>query len=222
MFVLGIETATDVGSVSITENKVLRGNIQLNKRFSQSKYLVHSIDFLLKSLEMSSEQLDGIAVSIGPGSYTGLRIGLSVAKALAFSWEIPLTAVNSLDAFAQLGRGQETLICPLIRFRRNEYYHGFYSWNETEIERQSDYQVECLPEIIGNVESPTLFFGILHSNDLTNFTENEDQGNLLFYSEYLPSAYWVSFLGENNIRRGIDENTNDITPFYMHEFPIKS
>lgn len=220
--VLGIETATDVGSVALVEDKVLYGEIQLNKRFSQSKFLVQSIEFLLNSLELKSQQLGGIAVSIGPGSYTGLRIGLSVAKALAFSWNIPLTAVNSLDAFAQKARGQSSLICPLIRFRKQEYYYGFYAWTGSEIERQSDYRIDGLSEIIFNLESSAVFFGILHSDDYQFFSEHEVRGKFLLLPEYVPSAFWIAYLGENNFRRGIIENTNQVTPFYMHEFPMKS
>ncbi len=135
------------------------GVITLNKRFSQSKYLVQSIGFLLNSLELKRDQLDGIAVSIGPGSYTGLRIGLSVAKALAYSFDIPLAAINSLDAFSQLARGTEGLVCPMIRFRRNEYYHAFYAWNGSEVERQSEYRAEDFAKIISIIGTTVTLTG---------------------------------------------------------------
>ncbi|HDL19091.1 MAG TPA: tRNA (adenosine(37)-N6)-threonylcarbamoyltransferase complex dimerization subunit type 1 TsaB [Bacteroidetes bacterium] len=220
MYILGIDTATDVGSVAINENNILRGEVKINKRFAQSRNLVQAVGFLMKSLEIKSEQLGGIAISIGPGSYTGLRIGLSIAKALAYSWEKPLLAVNSLDSLACLGQGRTELICPVIRFRKNEYYHAFYSDNRTEIQRQSDYSVSLFPEILQDVNVNLFLAGVLQQSDLDFVLNGELKNRVVYFPERYPTAFWVAYLGAKNLAKGITENVNTVTPFYMHDFPL--
>ncbi len=221
MLILGIETATDFGSVAIVEDTVLRGQVSINKRNTHSKNIIQSIDFLLCSLEMKGENLDGIAVSIGPGSFTGLRVGLSVAKTLSFCWEKPLLAANSLDSLAQLGRRQMCLICPLIRFRRNEYYYAYYSWQNEKIERQSDYQAAYISEIVEKTKNPAIFLGILFNEDKIIIKDNK-KPKTSFFHEFYPSAYWVAFLGAENLARNITEDIRNLKPFYMFDFPIKA
>ena len=84
---------------------------------------------------------------------------------MAYSWGIPLLAVNSLDSLAQLGRGYNHLICPLIRFRRNEYYFSFYTHEGNDIQRQSNYDVKPLEKIVEELDESIMFCGLLHPND---------------------------------------------------------
>lgn len=220
MYILGIDTATDVGSVAINENNILRGEVKINKRFAQSRNLVQAIDFLMKSLELKGEQFNGIAISIGPGSYTGLRIGLSIAKALAYSWEKPLLAVNSLDSLACLGQGRVELVCPVIRFRKSEYYHAFYSADGAEMHRQSDYNISSFPDIVQDLSEDLFLAGILKQNDLDLVLNGALQNRVIYFPERYPTAFWVAYLGAKNLEKGITEDVNTVTPFYMHDFPL--
>jgi len=220
VYILGIETATDVGSVAIIEDEILRGEIRINKKFAQSRNLVQSIDFLLRSLELQGKDLNGIAISIGPGSYTGLRVGLSVAKSLAYSWEKPLVAANSLDSLARLGICQNKLICSLIRFRRNEYYYAFFNGKGYDIERQGEYDVGTLQKICGELDESTVFCGILNPDDRNFFDLESEDVKFDFLSKNYPSAYWVAYLGMKNLLKGFVEDLNQLVPFYMHDFPI--
>lgn len=220
MLILGIETATDFGSVAIVEDTILRGQVSVNKRNTHSKNIIQSIDYLLGCLEIPGEQLDGIAISIGPGSFTGLRVGLSVAKTLSFCWEKPLLAANSLDSLAQLGRRQQGLICPLIRFRRNEYYYAYYGWENEKIERRSDYQAANISEIVENTKNATIFLGILSNEDQIIIKDNKKL-KTSFFHEFYPSAYWTAFLGTKNLARNLTEDIRNLKPFYMFDFPVK-
>ncbi len=221
MSVLGIETATNIGSVAIIERGFLHGQVSVNQRSAQSRNLVQAISFLLQSLSLTSEQLAGIAVSIGPGSYTGLRIGLSVAKSLAYIWKKPLLAVNSLDALAQQGRHRSELICSMIRFRRNEYYCSLYNWDGSQIKRQNDYLIRTLARLIEEQEQPLFILGLLHPDDDQFVQSIHSNGMLTYQSNLLPEAYWVAVLGEQNLEYGITEDVYKLTPFYMHDFPIR-
>jgi tRNA threonylcarbamoyl adenosine modification protein YeaZ len=219
--VLGIETSTRGVSAAITENRVLRAQNVISHARPRSGSLVQLIDFLLRSYQLAGENLEGIAVSVGPGSYTGLRIGLSVAKSLAFCWEKPLVAVNSLDALAQKGRGQERLICPLISFRQNEYYYAFYDWTGSGIERQSDYHVGNLKDVLEGLKHPVLLLGELKSDDKELLQSGVAGYSEHVYSEDFPEAHWIAASGEVLLGQGIVEDAGQITPFYMHEFPVQ-
>ena len=217
MLVLGIETATKVVSAAITKDGVLQSQEAVNRSKPHSGSLVHSIDVLLKSLHLSGQSLDGIAVSIGPGSYTGLRIGLSVAKSLAYCWDKPLAGVNSLDTLAQRGRNQEALICPIIRFRRDEYYHALYDRSGSSLKRKSEYLVGSLRDILESLHQPSLFLGELIPGDKELLeTLYGDHA----HSEEFPEAFSVAALGEVLLSNGSVEDASKLTPFYMHEFPV--
>ena len=100
MYVLGIETATDVCGVSLVHNGVVLEEISHEEKHIHAKLLVPMIQQLLLQQKMQLTELDGIAISIGPGSFTGLRIGLSVAKGLAYAGDVPLVAVSTLKGIA--------------------------------------------------------------------------------------------------------------------------
>ena len=221
MRILALETATDVGSVALVSNGELEAQFSLTQRFGQSRNLVQAVGFLLSALNLSGAEIGGIAVSIGPGSYTGLRIGLSVAKGLAFGWDRPLYAVNSLDALAQQGRGTERLIVPVIRFRRDEYYSAFFAWDGEEVSRRSGYRVVHFAELLEEVKEPALLVGILRAEDAALLSSRSEEGVWLYLPERRPEAQFVGRLAEKSSRTGLAENAQSLSPFYMHDFPVQ-
>lgn len=219
MLVLGIETATAAVSVALVRTGSLLAQILVQHSRQNTAGLVQDIAYLLQSLPVRGQDLDGIAISIGPGSYTGLRVGLSVAKSLAYSWEKPLAAVNSLDAYAQTGRGQERSICPLIRFRKGEYYFAVYDWNGSIVEKQSDYHTGRPADIFSCFKRPTLVLGLAEQLDPEAKNVESLNGSHVL-RDTAPEAKWTALLGESLLAKGIKENVSQITPFYMHEFPV--
>jgi tRNA threonylcarbamoyl adenosine modification protein YeaZ len=221
MPVLAIETSTEAGSVAFVKNGSLLGEVRIRKPFAQSRNLIQAIDALRRFLELETAAVDAIAVSIGPGSYTGLRIGLSVAKGLAFSWDKPLVAVNSLDALAQQGRVPERRICSCIRFRKNQYYAAFYRHQEDDVVRESDYFVAEFAELLESMERPGLLLGILRPEEEHLVSVSPEPEQILYWRHAVPSAYWVGLLGERAYHQGITEDVATVTPFYMHDFPVQ-
>ena len=221
MRILALETATDVGSVALLRDEELEAHFSSVRRNSLSRNLVKAVDFVLSALDLSGADVDAIAVSIGPGSYTGLRIGLSVGKGLAFGWEKPLLAVNSLDALAEQGRGVDRLIVPVIRFRRDEYYTAFYGWDGEQIIRHSGYRVARFAELLEETHEPALVIGILRPEDAQLLMQYAEAEQWLYLPEKRPSAYFVGRLAAKNLRSGVVENVQSLTPFYMHDFPVQ-
>jgi tRNA threonylcarbamoyladenosine biosynthesis protein TsaB len=132
--ILSIETATDKSSVAVHDKGRLLGLVELHLTNSHSGSLTVIIDQLLKNCQLSNTEISAIAVSEGPGSYTGLRIGISTAKGLCYALGKPLIAVNTLDAMAEqvienyaYSANKNLLFCPMIDARRMEVYSAMYN-----------------------------------------------------------------------------------------------
>ncbi len=131
MIVLGIETATAVCAVALVDDDVVRAERRYEIPQAHSEKLMECVDDCLKSAGLILSSIDGIAISIGPGSFTGLRIGLSVAKGLAFAAGKPLVGVPTLEALAlqpvrkDIGEADDVIV-PMIDARRDEVYTAIF------------------------------------------------------------------------------------------------
>ncbi len=139
MRVLGIETSTPMVSVALAEDGHLSGEFSLLTKQGHMRHLLPLIDQLFQSLEMSVGDLDGFAVSVGPGSFTSLRVGIATCKALAHTANKPVAEVPTLDLLAWGLQGTPDLLCPVITARQNEVYTAFYVSSDNGIKRLSSY-----------------------------------------------------------------------------------
>ncbi|MCL2336400.1 MAG: tRNA (adenosine(37)-N6)-threonylcarbamoyltransferase complex dimerization subunit type 1 TsaB [Firmicutes bacterium] len=129
MYMLGIEASTPVAATAVAdEDKILAERMVNNKR-THSVNLLPMVRDVLVDAGVAKSMLDGIAVTIGPGSFTGLRIGMSTAKSLAQVLELPVVGVSTLESLAYPLSGQAGLICPVLNARRNEVYAALYRSN---------------------------------------------------------------------------------------------
>ncbi len=145
MFLLGIDTSVKRGIVCLGEKE----NIMIQKRLSphsSSQQLLPSLDILLKERGKEIRDLEGIVVILGPGSFTGLRIGLSLAKSLAFTLKIPLVGIPSFDVWVASFPGQG-IICPLLQAYGDKFYAAFYKKDERKVYRKSKYLFSAWKEI---------------------------------------------------------------------------
>ena len=126
MRVLGIESASMVASVAIVENGNLIAEYTLNHKKTHSQTLLPMIDEIVKMTETNLSEIDGIAISAGPGSFTGLRIGSATAKGLGLALDKPLMHIPTLDGMAWQLWGCDGLVCPIMDARRGQVYGGAY------------------------------------------------------------------------------------------------
>jgi tRNA threonylcarbamoyladenosine biosynthesis protein TsaB len=133
--ILHIDTAVEGASVCVAENGSLVTPVLATNQKDQSGWLHTSINELMKTDGLQIGKLDAVAVTIGPGSYTGLRVGLSAAKGLCFALQIPLITINTLTVMAYKSRSAQSnlLICPMIDARRMEVFTAVYDGNLKEI-----------------------------------------------------------------------------------------
>ena len=142
MKILGIDTSTPIGSVALIDGESLVAEHTLNIVKAHSSRLMPAIDTVLKWGDITADELDGCAVGIGPGSFTGIRIGIATIKSLCYALDKPIIGVSTLEAIAYNLRWTEGLICPILDARRNESYGAIFRGGD-EWQRLTDDW--CLP-----------------------------------------------------------------------------
>lgn len=217
MKLLTLDTATEVCGVALTENRNLLFDCRLNKKNTHNEKLVGIIQQAVADVEWELSDLDGIVVSIGPGSFTGLRIGLSTAKGLSFSLGIPIVGVNTLDAFAQAGSFWPGEIYAVIKARENELYMAAYQF-ENKLNRLSDYEIVTmegfetgLTEGALVIASPHSLGAIFQSKSLVLAREECTVSN----------PYNIAVLGLEKFESKDFISPENVEPFYLKDFQPK-
>ncbi len=159
--ILALETATMCGSIAVVSNNRCLAEFSLQTVETHSRRLLAGVDWLLHEAKLDWSQIDAVAVSLGPGSFTGLRIGLATAKGLALAAGIKLIGVGTLDCLAaQLFALGDILICPVLDARKKEVYCGFYKCDEQGIPRlQGEYQVISPEALCETINEPVVLLG---------------------------------------------------------------
>ncbi|MFZ5641976.1 MAG: tRNA (adenosine(37)-N6)-threonylcarbamoyltransferase complex dimerization subunit type 1 TsaB [Bacillota bacterium] len=130
MYILGVEAATPVAGVAVVHKDRILSERIINNRKTHSGHLMPMIKAVIEEAGIKPSDINGIAVSSGPGSFTGLRIGMSTAKTLAQVWNLPVVGVSTLDALAYPLKGHSNLICPILNARKNEVYASVYEGSD--------------------------------------------------------------------------------------------
>ena len=159
--ILLIETATKSCSVSLaSDDKIIATKQEVNEQYSHAEKLTIFIVELFENKDFTIQDLDAVAVSKGPGSYTGLRIGVSTAKGLCYALEIPLISVSTLKAmaFGMAKKEDSDLYCPMIDARRMEVYNAFFDEMNNEV-RGVQADIINKDSYKKKLENKVLFFG---------------------------------------------------------------
>jgi tRNA threonylcarbamoyladenosine biosynthesis protein TsaB len=139
MRVLALETSTLAGSVALCEDGRVVGLSLLDVALTHSERLMAMIHRLIEDCRWSVDRIEGLAVSIGPGSFTGLRVGAATAKGLALALAVPIAPVPTLDVLASNLPFADAPVCPILGARKREVYLAHYRWDGAVMARQSEY-----------------------------------------------------------------------------------
>ncbi len=214
-YILSLETATTNCSVSLSKDGktiVLKeGN---DKSYSHAERLHVYINEVLKEAKISSSSLDAIAVSKGPGSYTGLRIGVSAAKGLCFALEKPLISIPTLDALAHQVNIEEGIIVSMLDARRMEVYSAIYNSNYKQI-RETQAQILDENSFSDYLEKGKVYF-IGNGVEKTKIIIKHP--NAYFIEDKFPSASEMSMLSYNKYKLGDTEDVAYFEPYYLKDF----
>jgi tRNA threonylcarbamoyladenosine biosynthesis protein TsaB len=155
VLVLGIETSTPQASVAIGSEQGLIASAIVSRGASYNEFLLPAIGFCLDQAGLEYRNIGGVAVSLGPGLFTGMRVGVATAKALAQALAAPIVGLASLDLVAYDVRYAPKSICVVLDARRGEVFHAFYRSSPGGIQRMTDYRVETPENLAIGIASRT-------------------------------------------------------------------
>ena len=221
MKVLALDTSSNVASIAILEDHKLLAEYLLNNKKTHSRKLMPAITRIFKDIELVPQDIDIFAVSVGPGSFTGLRIGVTVAKSLAYSLNKPVVGVNTLDALANNVFINDSAICPIIDARNEQVYTAIYLRNNKNIERTSEYMginIHKLLKDVKNLKKHVVFLGdgIFIYNELI---KNELGEKCSFMPGFLnmQRASCVAQIALDKASDGLKESCFEMVPFYLRK-----
>jgi len=219
--ILCIETATSVCSAALCDDQKIISVHEAAAGTSHASQLTVLIQTLLKEASVSAPQLDAVSVSKGPGSYTGLRIGVSVAKGIAYGAGIPLIGINTLTAMCSgyitnnpLPAGSDILLCPMIDARRMEVYNAVFNADGKMLRETS---ADIINE---NSFSEQLSAGkvIFFGNGAEKCMSEIKHPNAIFVRGFLLSASYLHLLSVKALKEKHFENVAYFEPYYLKEF----
>jgi tRNA threonylcarbamoyladenosine biosynthesis protein TsaB len=153
MLVLGIETSTPQASVAIGSEQGVIASALVSRGATYNQFLLPAIRFCLDEAGLDYRNLGGVAVSLGPGLFTGMRVGVATAKALSQALSVPIVGMASLDLVAYDVRYSPKPIAVVLDARRNEVFHAFYRASPGGIQRMTDYRVETPERLAAGISS---------------------------------------------------------------------
>lgn len=223
MIVLGIDTCSSLCGVAIVVDNFTVANFQINIPNYHDEKLVLMIRDILNTASLKIDDIDAISVAIGPGSFTGIRIGMSAAKGLAISQNKPIIGVSTLDALAYKMKDlinffNTSKVCSVIDAKRDEVYFSIYNVSGT-ISRIYNYECKSIVELGKIIDDKMIFIGdavkkIRESNIFTNCFFIE--GNLNLNDPSL-----IAIIGYERLVNNLIDDANHIEPMYIKEFNPK-
>jgi len=218
--VLAIETATRQLGVAVLDGERLAASYELLADYPQYPHateLPDAVTRVLKAARTTLEQLDAIVVDIGPGSFTGLRIGLAFAKALAFPAKKTVIGVPSLDVLAAGLPFATRLVCPVLDAKQKNVYAALYRLEGAQVRKQGDYLLSPVDEVLALINEPTIFLGdgcALYRDRMTQ--RLGERASFAALELWLPRAATLARLGRQRLSQGQRDDPASLVPMYLY------
>lgn len=219
MLVLGIETSTPQATVAIGSEEGVVAEALVSPA-APNEFLLPAIRFCLEQSHLGYHNVAGVAVSLGPGLFTGMRVGVATAKALAQSLSVPIVGLVSLDVLAYEVRYAHRVICAVLDARRREVFYAFYRASPGGVQRMSEYLVEK-PEKLAIRMSASPEEVLLVGNGAVSYRDVfEDLGSQVEIgrmSQAFPEARLVVELALARMTRGDFDSVYSLKPLYLRQ-----
>ena len=213
MKLLAIDTSTDYLALAIMDEETLIARIHKKAPRSHSSLLMPMVDKVLKESKTGLNKLDGFCVSIGPGSFTGLRIGVTTVKGLAFVTKKPIVAVPTLDAIAENGRKKCGIICPVLDARKNKVYASIYKSDGAQIKKISKPLLCLEADLLKRLEKyDTVFFLGDYAERIVSLLPRAK----IATESWQPRPEVVGRLGMDYFKKRKFVDVRDLEPFYIY------
>ena len=208
MRILALDTASKSCSVAIVDDQSIMAE---SKSVSFQTHAIHLIEMVQKVVVMSGltlSEIDGFAVGRGPGSFTGLRIGISTIKALAVATGKPVVGVSNLDALAMQAVISSNMICPLMDARKGEVYFSRYRYKNGNLQKIVPARVSLLDEALSDINTACVFIG--EGARIYQKKISEKVGPYASFALPIQNIIRASTIGQLSMNRFKQENTDDI------------
>jgi len=208
MRILALDTATRSCSVAILNDQSILAE---ETSASTQTHAIHLIEMVQKVIGMSGlmlSEIDGFAVGRGPGSFTGLRIGISTTKALSIATGKPVVGVSNLDALAMQAATSPNMICPLMDARKGEVYYSLYRYENRNLQKLVPARVSPLDEVVSVINTACVFIG--EGARIYQKKISEKIGPYASFAVPDQNTIRASTIGQLSMNRFKQENTDDV------------
>jgi len=213
---LTIQTATPAGSVALTTDEQLLGELFLDVRRPHGGWLLAAIEQLLGAAGVTIRDLDGFGVTTGPGSFTGLRVGLATVKGLALATGKPIAGVSTLQTLALQAPHAAMPVCALLDARKGEVYAGVFDWEEGWPQLRGAEQVIAPERLLAGLSGELLFVGDGAAVYRTLFARQlGSRARFLPAAYHPPRAAHAALLARRAFQAGLARPATEVNPVYI-------
>lgn len=220
MKILSLDSATECATAAILDDNKLLGEVVINHKKQHSVIMMPMIDSLIKSCGLTIADIDGYAISNGPGSFTGLRIGMSTIKGLVQATKKPFVAISSLDGLANNLFNVQGIICPVIDALRGNVYTNFYRFEDGKLVTLEEDQLLSIDEVIekcSSFEENVTFIGDGTYKFAAKLTEALPKALIAPSHLNLAKASSIGLLGYLKLSQGQSHNVLSSAPVYLRK-----
>ena len=219
MKILAVETSGAVAGTAVVEDGVLKAEITLNHKMTHSQTIMPLIDDMKRYLDLDLNDVDYIACSAGPGSFTGLRIGAATAKGLAMGVKKPIVPVSTLKSLAYNVYMTDAVICPIIDARRGQVYTAFCEWKDGRLTDTVPDRIAMMDDVLSEAEAfgrAVIFVGdgiFIHGEKI----KSHENFVIAPASCNMPRAASVASLAEELVKEGKFIDGSGFAPVYLRK-----
>lgn len=218
MKVLGLDTSGYANAVGVIDGEKVLADFIFEARTDSLQKIVLNIDAALKEAGLRLEDIDGIGVGLGPGSWTGIRIGVTVGKMLAYATRKPVAGITTLEVLAFSAREAGKLVCPVISAGiKDTVYSALYRSEDGSVARVGDYYVGDVKGLRHLIEGNTVLIGSAVEAYRELVRQGLIPGVAIETIEAMPRGVDVAFLAADRLGRGEVDNALSLTPLYLKE-----
>ena len=218
MKILAVDTSATAASVAVAEENKLIGEFSINTALTHSQTLIPMMNELLKNIGLSVNDIDAVAVNAGPGSFTGVRIGVAAVKGIAFPNNLPCVSISTLESMAYNMLGNDCIVCSVMDARCSQVYNALFRVNGCTVVRMTDDRALSLTDLklkLMNINEKVVLVGdgaVLCSDFLDSELENV---TLSPFNNRIQSASSVAYAAFEKINKGETLTADEIMPVYL-------
>ena len=218
MKILAVDTSATAASVAVAEENKLIGEFLINTALTHSQTLMPMVYDLLKNTGLSVNDIDAVAVNAGPGSFTGVRIGVAAVKGIAFLKNLPCVSVSTLESMAYNMLGNDCIVCSVMDARCAQVYNALFRVNGYSVTRMTDDRALSLTDLkleLKNISEKIVLVGdgaVLCSNFLGSELEN---AMLAPFNNRIQTASSVAYAAFEKIKNGETLTADELMPVYL-------